>query len=47
LELQYGKAADETILINIQRLTVVIEAYIRKYPQEWGWIHRRWKSQPS
>ncbi|MBM3243359.1 MAG: lysophospholipid acyltransferase family protein, partial [Candidatus Omnitrophica bacterium] len=28
LELQYGKAADETILINIQRLTVVIEAYI-------------------
>jgi len=31
---------------TIQRLTDIIEAYIRKYPAEWGWIHRRWKSAP-
>jgi len=37
----------ETVLINIQRLTDIIESYIRKYPAEWGWIHRRWKSQPN
>ncbi|MFA5287587.1 MAG: lysophospholipid acyltransferase family protein [Candidatus Omnitrophota bacterium] len=47
LDLIEGKDAKETILINIQRLTDIIEIYIRKYPAEWGWIHRRWKSQPS
>lgn len=36
----------ETILINIQRLTNIIESYIRKYPAQWSWIHRRWKSTP-
>jgi KDO2-lipid IV(A) lauroyltransferase len=47
IDLQEGKTPEETILINIQRLTDIIESYIRKYPAEWGWIHRRWKSQPN
>jgi KDO2-lipid IV(A) lauroyltransferase len=47
LELKEGKDPRDTVLINIQRLTDIIEAYIRKYPAEWGWIHRRWKSKPS
>lgn len=47
VELQEGRDAQDTILINIQKLTDIIETYIRKYPAEWGWIHRRWKSQPS
>jgi KDO2-lipid IV(A) lauroyltransferase len=42
-----GKDERDTIHINIQRLTDVIEAYIRKYPVEWSWVHRRWKSKPS
>lgn len=42
-----GKDERDTILINIQRLTDIIESYIRKYPAEWGWVHRRWKSKPS
>jgi len=37
----------ETIILNVQGLTNIIELYIRKYPAEWGWIHRRWKSKPS
>ena len=45
LALEEGKNSGETVLINIQRLTNIIEAYIRRYPAEWGWIHRRWKSQ--
>lgn len=45
LELEEGKDDKEDILINIQKLTVIIESYIRKYPAEWSWIHRRWKSQ--
>ena len=47
LKLEEGKNPQDTILINIQRLTAIIEAYIRKYPAEWGWIHRRWKKQPE
>ncbi|MGA2774889.1 MAG: lysophospholipid acyltransferase family protein [Candidatus Omnitrophota bacterium] len=44
--LEEGSNAQETILINIQKLTGIIESYIRRYPAEWGWIHRRWKSKP-
>ncbi len=41
------KATDEeTVQFNIQKITTIIERYIRKYPEEWGWMHRRWKSQP-
>lgn len=47
LELKEGRDPQDTILINIQRLTDIIESYIRKYPAEWGWIHRRWKSKPG
>ncbi|MCX7927198.1 MAG: lysophospholipid acyltransferase family protein [Candidatus Omnitrophica bacterium] len=36
----------ETIVKNIQALTELIENYIRRYPQQWTWIHRRWKVQP-
>lgn len=42
------KATDEeTIQFNVQKLTNIIERYIRKYPTEWGWMHRRWKSRPK
>ncbi|MBF0570569.1 MAG: lysophospholipid acyltransferase family protein [Candidatus Omnitrophica bacterium] len=42
------KATDEeTIQYNVQKLTNIIEGYIRKYPAEWGWMHRRWKSRPQ
>ena len=47
LKLSEGRDPQDTILVNIQRLTDIIESYIRKYPAEWGWIHRRWKSKPS
>ena len=45
IALKEGRDSQETVLINIQKLTNVIEEYIRRYPAEWGWIHRRWKSQ--
>ena len=27
-----------------QQLTKAIEAHVRKYPEEWFWLHDRWKS---
>ena len=30
-----------------QELTRVIEGWIREQPEQWLWIHRRWKTQPS
>jgi len=28
---------------NVQKLTVVIERYIRAHPALWSWMHNRWK----
>ena len=32
---------------NTQRFQSVLEDRIRKDPEQWLWIHRRWKTQPS
>ena len=45
--LKESSSREETVAINIQKLTTIIESYIRKYPAEWSWIHRRWKSRPD
>jgi len=47
IELTESRDSEETVLMNIQKLTSIIESYIRKYPAEWGWFHRRWKSKPK
>jgi len=47
LHLEEKSTREETIIVNVARITKTIEGYIRKYPEEWGWIHRRWKSRPN
>jgi KDO2-lipid IV(A) lauroyltransferase len=34
------------IVTNTQRFTTVIEDYVRRYPEQWLWVHRRWKTRP-
>jgi Kdo2-lipid IVA lauroyltransferase/acyltransferase len=35
------------IVANTQKFTKVIEGYVRKYPEQWLWVHRRWKTRPE
>jgi Kdo2-lipid IVA lauroyltransferase/acyltransferase len=44
--LERGDDHGEFLRSSLQRITGIIERYIREYPQEWSWIHRRWKSRP-
>jgi KDO2-lipid IV(A) lauroyltransferase len=34
------------IQTNTQKFTGIIEDYVRKYPEQWLWVHRRWKTRP-
>jgi len=38
---------DADIRANTQIFTSVIEDYVRKYPEQWLWVHRRWKTRPA
>jgi len=35
------------IAANTQIFTKVIEDYVRRYPEQWLWVHRRWKTRPE
>lgn len=43
--IQPPKTGDEEkdILIMTQKFTDCLEAFIRQYPEQWMWTHRRWK----
>lgn len=38
---------EEDVRRFTQEYTRVVEAYVRRYPDQWLWIHRRWKTRPS
>ena len=41
--LQKGNDRDEDIRAATIRFTGIIEELIRKYPEQWFWLHNRWK----
>lgn len=34
------------IVTNTRCFTEIVEKYIRCYPDQWSWMHRRWKTEP-
>ena len=38
---------EEDVRRLTQAYTRVVEDYVRRYPDQWLWIHRRWKTRPS
>jgi KDO2-lipid IV(A) lauroyltransferase len=47
LDLIRGGELEADIVANTQMFTNVIEDYVRKYPEQWLWVHRRWKTRPE
>jgi KDO2-lipid IV(A) lauroyltransferase len=47
LELVRTGHLETDIIANTQRFTGVIEKYVRRYPEQWLWVHRRWKTRPE
>lgn len=38
---------ERDVVENTQRFARAIEAIIRKYPEQWVWVHARWKTRPK
>lgn len=46
LAMQRTADAEADAVENTRRCTAAIEAVIRAYPEQWLWVHRRWKTRP-
>jgi Kdo2-lipid IVA lauroyltransferase/acyltransferase len=46
LELVRTGNDEQDIVTNTQICTTAIEAWVRRFPEQWLWVHRRWKTRP-
>jgi Kdo2-lipid IVA lauroyltransferase/acyltransferase len=46
LEVVHSGDAERDAVNNTASLTAAIEGMIRQYPEQWLWMHRRWKTRP-
>jgi Kdo2-lipid IVA lauroyltransferase/acyltransferase len=52
--LEFGESLDlvrtgndeQDIITNTQICTTAIETWVRRFPEQWLWVHRRWKTRP-
>ncbi|MBZ5704095.1 MAG: lysophospholipid acyltransferase family protein [Acidobacteriia bacterium] len=38
---------EDDVVANTALFTKIIEEYVRRYPAQWLWVHRRWKTRPE
>ncbi|MGD0963504.1 MAG: lysophospholipid acyltransferase family protein [Candidatus Acidiferrales bacterium] len=46
VELARSGSEEADVCENTARFTRVIEHYIRAHPEQWLWVHKRWKTRP-
>jgi len=46
VELARSGDEDRDVVENTARFTKVIETFVRAYPDQWLWVHKRWKTRP-
>lgn len=47
-EIPYDEVENKENIREItQKITAKIEEYVRRYPEQWLWIHRRWNTRPK
>jgi len=48
-EIVFDRTGDDEAdtVTNTAKCTAAIEAYVRQYPDQWLWVHRRWKTRPE
>jgi KDO2-lipid IV(A) lauroyltransferase len=44
LELTDTGDKERDLVVNTQKWSDIFESYIRRYPEEWVWMHERWKT---
>lgn len=47
VEYQKTEDAERDVKNLTQAVTNVVEEYVRKYPEQWLWIHKRWNTRPE
>jgi KDO2-lipid IV(A) lauroyltransferase len=47
VELMRTGDTERDVLENTQRFATVIEEIIRRHPDQWVWLHKRWKTRPK
>lgn len=46
VEIERTGDTPKDLTLNTARFNIIIEQFVRRYPDQWFWIHNRWKNQP-
>jgi KDO2-lipid IV(A) lauroyltransferase len=47
LEVVHTGDSERDAVTNTATFTAAIEGYVRRHPEQWLWLHRRWKTRPA